>query len=120
MLKATAGKLLPMTIQRATTLLSWGDTENLGTRSFLDAMVTTRFANSTSTPFRLSAGPGGGRFGYRDRRRLPVDRCGRAELDEPSTPPHGGVRDAAPRRRRPGPVALRFARHILHDYLKRA
>ena len=42
MLKATAGKLLPTTITGSLPRPSWY-TENLGTRSFLDAMVTSRF-----------------------------------------------------------------------------
>src|SRR6185503_16960609 len=42
MLKATAGMLLPTTITGSLPRPSWY-TENLGTRSFLDAMVTSRF-----------------------------------------------------------------------------
>ena len=42
MLKATAGTLLPTTITGSLPRPSWY-TENLGTRSFLDAMVTSRF-----------------------------------------------------------------------------
>jgi len=42
MLKATAEKLLPTTITGSLPRPSWY-TENLGTRSFLDAMVTSRF-----------------------------------------------------------------------------
>ena len=42
MLKATAGKMLPTTITGSLPRPSWY-TENLGTRSFLDAMVTSRF-----------------------------------------------------------------------------
>ena len=42
MLKATAGKVLPTTVIGSLPRPSWY-TENLGTRSFLDAMVTTRF-----------------------------------------------------------------------------
>src|SRR5262249_45589837 len=44
----------------------------------------------------LSAGAGSGGAGHRDGRRLPVrPGRGRAELDELSAAPHGGVRDAA-------------------------
>ena len=42
MLKATAGKILPTTITGSLPRPSWY-TENLGTRSFLEAMVYTRF-----------------------------------------------------------------------------
>src|ERR687887_1763839 len=42
MLKATAGKILPTTVVGSLPRPSWY-TENLGTRSFLDAMVTSRF-----------------------------------------------------------------------------
>ena len=42
MLKATAGIMLPTTITGSLPRPSWY-TENLGTRSFLDAMVTSRF-----------------------------------------------------------------------------
>src|SRR6185503_4356254 len=42
MLKATAGKILPTTITGSLPRPSWY-TENLGNRSFLDAMVITRF-----------------------------------------------------------------------------
>src|SRR6201991_5085813 len=42
MLKATAGKIMPTTITGSLPRPSWY-TENLGTRSFLDAMVTSRF-----------------------------------------------------------------------------
>ena len=42
MLKATAGKLLPTTITGSLPRPSWY-TENLGNRSFLEAMVYTRF-----------------------------------------------------------------------------
>ena len=42
MLKATADKVLPTTITGSLPRPSWY-TENLGTRSFLDAMVTSRY-----------------------------------------------------------------------------
>jgi 5-methyltetrahydropteroyltriglutamate--homocysteine methyltransferase len=42
MLKATAGKLLPTTITGSLPRPSWY-TENLGLKSFLDAMVISRF-----------------------------------------------------------------------------
>src|SRR5262245_65932332 len=42
MLKATAGKILPTTITGSLPRPSWY-TENLGNRSFLDAMVISRF-----------------------------------------------------------------------------
>ena len=42
MLKATAGKVLPTTITGSLPRPSWY-TENLGNRSFLDAMVISRF-----------------------------------------------------------------------------
>ena len=42
MLKATAGKIMPTTITGSLPRPSWY-TENLGTRSFLDAMVLSRF-----------------------------------------------------------------------------
>src|ERR1051326_4515911 len=42
MLKATAGKVMPTTITGSLPRPSWY-TENLGSRSFLDAMVISRF-----------------------------------------------------------------------------
>ena len=42
MLKATAGKVLPTTITGSLPRPSWY-TENLGIKSFLDAMVISRF-----------------------------------------------------------------------------
>ena len=42
MLKATAGKILPTTITGSLPRPSWY-TENLGIKSFLDAMVISRF-----------------------------------------------------------------------------
>ena len=42
MLNATEGKILPTTITGSLPRPSWY-TENLGNRSFLEAMVTTRF-----------------------------------------------------------------------------
>jgi Methionine synthase II (cobalamin-independent) len=42
MLKATAGKVMPTTVIGSLPRPSWY-TENLGTRSFLEAMVTTKF-----------------------------------------------------------------------------
>ena len=97
MLKATAGIMLPTTITGSLPRPSWY-TENLGTRSFLDAMVTSRFREQYVDALSVYLQrAGGGRAGHRDRRRLPV-RPGhrRPELDELSAAPHGRVRHDAP------------------------
>ncbi len=120
MLKATAGKVLPTTITGSLPRPSWY-TENLGTRSFLEAMVTTRFREQytdalsvylreqenagldivTDGDCRFDQDIGGQSWtGYPTRHMSGFDR-GRPEL---ATTGAGGI--AFPRG------------HILHDYLE--
>jgi 5-methyltetrahydropteroyltriglutamate--homocysteine methyltransferase len=120
MLKATAGKILPTTITGSLPRPSWY-TENLGTRSFLEAMVTSRFREQytdalsvylreqenagldivTDGDCRFDADIGGQSWtGYPTRHMSGFDR-GRPELAATGA---GGI--AFPRG------------HILHDYLE--
>jgi 5-methyltetrahydropteroyltriglutamate--homocysteine methyltransferase len=120
MLNATSGKILPTTITGSLPRPSWY-TENLGARSFLEAMVTTRFREQytdalsvylreqenagldivTDGDCRFDQDIGGQSWtGYPTRHMTGFDR-GRPEL---ATTGAGGI--AFPRG------------HILHDYLE--
>jgi 5-methyltetrahydropteroyltriglutamate--homocysteine methyltransferase len=120
MLNATSGKILPTTITGSLPRPSWY-TENLGARSFLEAMVTTRFREQytdalsvylreqenagldivTDGDCRFDQDIGGQSWtGYPTRHMSGFDR-GRPEL---ATTGAGGI--AFPRG------------HILHDYLE--
>ena len=119
MLKATAGTILPTTITGSLPRPSWY-TENLGIKSFLDAMVLSRFREQYVDALSVYLREQEVAAGYRHRRRLPV-RPGhrRAELDELSAAPHGGLRRAAPEAGDGGGGGIAFPRgHILHDYLE--
>src|SRR4026207_743257 len=120
MLKATAGKILPTTITGSLPRPSWY-TENLGTRSFLDAMVTSRFreqyVDALSVYLREQEVAG-----------LDIVTDGDCRFDQDvggqswtSYPPHhmGGLAATHPQRRAVGAGGLAFPRgHILHDYLE--
>ena len=121
MLKATAGIMLPTTITGSLPRPSWY-TENLGTRSFLDAMVTSRFreqyVDALSVYLREQEVAG-----------LDIVTDGDCRFDQDiggqswtSYPPHHmeRVRDAASRSwRRWARAGIAFPRgHILHDYLE--
>ncbi|HET9132246.1 MAG TPA: hypothetical protein VFO86_14925, partial [Terriglobia bacterium] len=120
MLKATAGKVMPTTVIGSLPRPSWY-TENLGTRSFLDAMVTTRFreqyVDALSVYLREQEVAG-----------LDIVTDGDCRFDQDiggqswtSYPPHHmtGFDNAHPKLAKVGAGGLAFPRgHILHDYLE--
>ena len=121
MIKATAGKMLPTTITGSLPRPSWY-TENLGIKSFLDAMVISRFreqyVDALSVYLREQEVAG-----------LDIVTDGDCRFDQDvggqswtSYPPHhmdGIRRDASASWRAPVPAASGFPRgHILHDYLE--
>ena len=83
MLKATAGKILPTTIIGSLPRPSWY-TENLGTKSFVDAMANNRFREQYIDAFACylrDQEERGTRHRY--RRRLPVrSGCRRPDMDQ--------------------------------------
>jgi len=120
MLKATAGKLLPTTITGSLPRPSWY-TENLGTRSFLDAMVTSRFREQYVDALSVY---------LRDQEVAGLDIVtdGDCRFDQDiggqswtSYPPHHmtGFETLHPKLAIAGAGGLAFPRgHILHDYLE--
>jgi 5-methyltetrahydropteroyltriglutamate--homocysteine methyltransferase len=120
MLKATAGKMLPTTITGSLPRPSWY-TENLGTKSFLDAMVISRFreqyVDTLSVYLREQEVAG-----------LDIVTDGDCRFDQDvggqswtSYPPHhmAGFDNAHPKLARAGAGGIAFPRgHILHDYLE--
>src|SRR5437762_11749395 len=120
MLRATAGKLLPTTITGSLPRPSWY-TENLGTRSFLDAMVTSRFREQYVDALSVY---------LRDQEVAGLDIVtdGDCRFDQDvggqswtSYPPHhmGGFETRHPKLARAGAGGIAYPRcHILHDYLE--
>ncbi len=120
MLKATAGKLLPTTITGSLPRPSWY-TENLGTRSFLDAMVTSRFREQYVDALSVY---------LRDQEVAGLDIVtdGDCRFDQDvggqswtSYPPHHmtGFETRHPKLAKAGAGGIAFPRgHILHDYLE--
>jgi 5-methyltetrahydropteroyltriglutamate--homocysteine methyltransferase len=120
MLKATAGKLLPTTIIGSLPRPSWY-TENLGTRSFLDAMVTTRFREQYTDALGVY---------LRDQETAGLDVVtdGDCRFDQDiggqswtSYPPHhmSGFDNVHPKLAPVGSGVPAYPRgHILHDYLE--
>jgi 5-methyltetrahydropteroyltriglutamate--homocysteine methyltransferase len=120
MLKATAGKLLPTTITGSLPRPSWY-TENLGTRSFLDAMVTSRFREQYVDALSVY---------LRDQEVAGLDIVtdGDCRFDQDvggqswtSYPPHhmAGFETLHPKLAKAGAGGIAFPRgHILHDYLE--
>jgi 5-methyltetrahydropteroyltriglutamate--homocysteine methyltransferase len=120
MLNATAEKVLPTTITGSLPRPSWY-TENLGTRSFLDAMVTSRFreqyVDALSVYLREQEVAG-----------LDIVTDGDCRFDQDiggqswtSYPPHhmSGFETAHPQLAAVGAGGIAFPRgHILHDYLE--
>ena len=120
MLKATAGKLLPTTITGSLPRPSWY-TENLGTRSFLDAMVTSRFREQYVDALSVY---------LRDQEVAGLDIVtdGDCRFDQDvggqswtSYPTHHmtGFETRSPKLAKAGAGGIAFPRgHILHDYLE--
>ena len=120
MLKATAGKVLPMTITGSLPRPSWY-TENLGIKSFLDAMVISRFreqyVDALSVYLREQEVAG-----------LDIVTDGDCRFDQDvggqswtSYPPHHmtGFDTQHPQLASVGAGGIAFPRgHILHDYLE--
>src|SRR2546429_4154455 len=120
MLKATQGKVLPTTVTGSLPRPSWY-TENLGTRSFLDAMVTSRFREQYVDALSVY---------LRDQEVAGLDIVtdGDCRFDQDvggqswtSYPPHhmGGFETRHPKLAKVGAGGIAFPRgHILHDYLE--
>jgi 5-methyltetrahydropteroyltriglutamate--homocysteine methyltransferase len=120
MLNATADKLLPTTITGSLPRPSWY-TENLGTRSFLDAMVTSRFREQYVDALSVY---------LRDQEVAGLDIVtdGDCRFDQDvggqswtGYPPHHmtGFETLHPKLANVGAGGIAFPRgHILHDYLE--
>src|SRR6266498_1241072 len=120
MLKATAGKLLPTTITGSLPRPSWY-TENLGTKSFLDAMVISRFreqyVDALSVYLREQEVAGLDVVTDGDC-RFDQDVGGQSWTSYPPNHMSGFDRDR-PTLARAGAGGIGFPRgHILHDYLE--
>jgi 5-methyltetrahydropteroyltriglutamate--homocysteine methyltransferase len=120
MSKATDGKLLPTTIIGSLPRPSWY-TENLGPRSFLEAMVNSRFREQYTDALSIY---------LREQESAGLDICtdGDCRFDQDvggqswtSYPPRhmSGFEHGRPRLARAGAGGIAFPRgHILHDYLE--
>ena len=120
MFKATAGKTLPTTIIGSLPRPSWY-TENLGTRSFLEAMVNSRYREQYTDALSVY---------LREQEIAGLDICtdGDCRFDQDvggqswtSYPPHhmSGFDHIHPKLARAGAGGIAFPRgHILHDYLE--
>src|SRR5882672_8395081 len=120
MLKATAGKVMPTTVTGSLPRPSWY-TENLGLKSFLDAMVISRFreqyVDALSVYLREQEVAG-----------LDIVTDGDCRFDQDvggqswtSYPPHHmtGFEATHPKLAKVGAGGIGFPRgHILHDYLE--
>ena len=120
MLKATAGKIMPTTVIGSLPRPSWY-TENLGTRSFLEAMVTTKFREQYVDALSVY-------LTEQEVAGLDIVTDGDCRFDQDiggqswtSYPPHhmSGFDNAHPKLAKVGAGGLAFPRgHILHDYLE--
>jgi len=120
MLKATAGKLLPTTITGSLPRPSWY-TENLGNRSFLEAMVFTRFREQYTDALSVY-------MNEQDISGLDIVTDGDCRFNQDiggqswtSYPPNhmSGFDRDVPKLARTGAGGIGFPRgHILHDYLE--
>jgi 5-methyltetrahydropteroyltriglutamate--homocysteine methyltransferase len=120
MSKATDGKLLPTTIIGSLPRPSWY-TENLGQRSFLEAMVNSRFREQYTDALSIY---------LREQESAGLDICtdGDCRFDQDvggqswtGYPPRhmSGFEHDHPRLARAGAGGIAFPRgHILHDYLE--
>src|SRR5438477_2522868 len=120
MLKATAGKVLPTTITGSLPRPSWY-TENLGTRSFLEAMVISRFREQYTDALSVY-------LREQEIAGLDIVTDGDCRFDQDiggqswtGYPPHhmDGFDATHPKLARVGAGGIGFPRgHILHDYLE--
>jgi len=120
MLKATAGKVMPTTVIGSLPRPSWY-TENMGTRSFLEAMVTTKFREQYVDALSVY-------LTEQEVAGLDIVTDGDCRFDQDiggqswtSYPPHHmtGFDNAHPKLAKVGAGGLAFPRgHILHDYLE--
>src|SRR5262252_3908918 len=120
MLKATAGKVMPTTVIGSLPRPSWY-TENLGTRSFLEAMVTTRFREQYVDALSVY-------LQEQEVAGLDIVTDGDCRFDSDiggqswtSYPPHHmtGFDTQHPKLAKMNAGGLQFPRgHILHDYLE--
>lgn len=120
MFTATAKIVLPTAIIGSLPRPSWY-TENLGTRAFLDAMVSSRYREQYTDALSVY---------LRDQELAGLDICtdGDCRFDQDvggqswtSYPPHhmSGFEHAHPKLARAGAGGIAFPRgHILHDYLE--
>jgi 5-methyltetrahydropteroyltriglutamate--homocysteine methyltransferase len=120
MLKATAGKLLPTTITGSLPRPSWY-TENLGNRSFLEAMVFTRFREQYTDALSVYMNEqeiSGLDIVTDGDCRFNQDIGGQSWTSYPPNHMSGFDRDV-PKLARTGAGGIGFPRgHILHDYLE--
>lgn len=120
MLKATAGKLLPTTITGSLPRPSWY-TENLGNRSFLEAMVFTRFREQYTDALSVYMNEqeiAGLDIVTDGDCRFNQDIGGQSWTSYPPNHMSGFDRDV-PKLARTGAGGIAFPRgHILHDYLE--
>ncbi len=119
MLNATAGKILPTTITGSLPRPSWY-TENLGARSFLAAMVETRFReqyeDTLAVYLNQQAVAGLDIFSDGDV-RFTADIGGQSWTSYPAF--HMGGFDGIPKAAPVGGGGIAFPRgHILHDYIE--
>ena len=120
MLKATAGKILPTTITGSLPRPSWY-TENLGIKSFLDAMVISRFREQYVDALSVY-------LREQEVAWLDIVTDGDCRFDQDvggqswtSYPPHhmDGFETQHPKLAAVGAGGIAFPRgHILHDYLE--
>jgi 5-methyltetrahydropteroyltriglutamate--homocysteine methyltransferase len=120
MLKATAGKILPTTITGSLPRPSWY-TENLGSRSFLDAMVYTRFREQYTDALSIY-------LKEQEVAGLDIVTDGDCRFNQDiggqswtSYPPNhmDGFDRSSPQLAKVGAGGIAFPRgHILHDYLE--
>jgi 5-methyltetrahydropteroyltriglutamate--homocysteine methyltransferase len=120
MLKATAGKLLPTTITGSLPRPSWY-VENLGNRSFLEAMVFTRFREQYTDALSVYMNEqeiSGLDIVTDGDCRFNQDIGGQSWTSYPPNHMSGFDRDV-PKLARTGAGGIGFPRgHILHDYLE--
>ncbi|MFO7285899.1 MAG: hypothetical protein C0P79_003510, partial [Gammaproteobacteria bacterium] len=119
MLRATADKILPTTITGSLPRPSWY-TENLGMRSFLEAMVETRFREQyedTLSVYITQQTIAGLDILTDGDVRFNSDIGGQSWTSYP--PSHMSGFDRVPKAAKPGAGGIAFPRgHILHDYIE--